>query len=123
MAAPYRLHRATYDGGMGLRKRKEDPDVVRITAAPHNPGQDIDHRQARYLMSMTIRTLCFVGAVFAVKIPWLCGTLIAASFFLPFIAVVIANVAAPRIAQDLEGPGVGGIPDYGELRSRPGQAD
>jgi len=108
---------------MGMRKRKEEPGVVRITAAPHNPGQDIDHRQRNYLISMTIRTLCFLGAVVALKIPWLCGTLIAASFFLPFIAVVIANVAAPRMTQDLEGPGVGTPADFGELRSRPGPTE
>ena len=81
---------------MRLLHRKEDPDVVRITAAPLNPGQDIARRQGRYLLSMSIRTACFVGAVFAVGIPWLCGALIAASFVLPFIAVVIANAAAPR---------------------------
>jgi hypothetical protein len=107
---------------MGLLSRKSDDDVVRITAAPHNPNQDIDRRQGRYLQSMTIRTLCFIGAVFAVKVPWLCATLIAASFLLPFVAVVIANVAAPRIAQDLEGPGVG-PQEYGELRSGPGRTD
>ncbi|MFL6157196.1 MAG: DUF3099 domain-containing protein [Marmoricola sp.] len=100
---------------MGLLRRRTEPDVVRITAAPHNPGADIDRRQTRYLISMTIRSLCFVGAVFAVSIPWLCGALIAASFLLPFVAVVVANVAAPRIAGDLEGPGVATRTDYGEL--------
>jgi hypothetical protein len=104
---------------VGLLSRKPEPDVVRITAAPHNPGQDIARRQSRYLLSMTIRTLCFVGAVFAVGIPWLCAALILASFLLPFVAVVIANAAAPRVTQDLEGPGLPGGSDLGELRSRP----
>ena len=108
---------------MKLSSKKPETDVVRITAAPHNPGQDISRRQGRYLVSMTIRTLCFIGAVFAVKIPWLCATLIAASFLLPFEAVVIANVAAPRVAQDLEGPGVGSDEGYRELRSRPDLTD
>jgi hypothetical protein len=108
---------------MGLLGKKSEPDVVRITAAPHNPDQDIDRRQGRYLVSMTVRTLCFVGAVFAVKIPWLCFTLIAASFLLPFVAVVIANVATPRIAQDLEGPGVAGGSPYGELGPGPDRTD
>ena len=92
-----------------------DPDVVRITAAPENPSQDIDRRQRRYLISMTIRTLCFIGAVLTFRIPWLSGTLIAASFLLPFVAVVVANVAAPRIAGTLEGPGVAPAPDHKEL--------
>lgn len=103
---------------MRLLGRKEDPDVVRITGAPHNPSADIDRRQSRYLLSMSIRTLCFVGAVFAVGIPWLCATLILASFVLPFIAVVIANSAAPRVAQSLEGPGVAARSPFGELNSR-----
>ncbi|RZI81362.1 MAG: DUF1361 domain-containing protein [Microbacterium sp.] len=34
---------------MGLRSRKPDPDVIRITGAPHNPREDIDRRQSRYL--------------------------------------------------------------------------
>jgi hypothetical protein len=105
---------------VGLRKRVPEPDVVRITAAPHNPGEDIDHRQRRYLISMTIRTLCFIGAVVFYKIPWLCGTLIVASFLLPFIAVVVANVASPRIGGELEGPGVGSGPDHDELEG-PGE--
>ncbi|RNL65811.1 DUF3099 domain-containing protein [Nocardioides marmoriginsengisoli] len=100
---------------MGPKKRGDDADVVRITAAPHNPGQDIDHRQRRYLISMAIRTLCFIGAVLAYKIPWLCGLLIVASFILPFFAVVVANLATPRVAGHLDGPGVGTGPDVGEL--------
>ncbi len=101
---------------MGPKKRSSEADVVRITAAPHNPAADIDGRQRRYLISMAIRTLCFIGAVLTYRIPWLCGLLLAGSFLLPFIAVVIANVATPRIAGDLEGPGVEPGPDYGELR-------
>jgi hypothetical protein len=99
------------------RGRKSDPDVVRITAAPHNLEQDIGRRQRRYLISMTIRTLCFISAVLCFRIPWLCGLLLAASLLLPFVAVVIANAAAPRVPQALEGPGVGRDSGYHELRS------
>jgi hypothetical protein len=105
---------------VALRKRDPDADVVRITGAPQNLGADIAHRQRRYLISMTIRTLCFLGAVVSYRIPWLCGTLIAASFLLPFVAVVIANAAAPRVGENLEGPGVGPRSPYGELGSGPG---
>ncbi|MCX6396099.1 MAG: DUF3099 domain-containing protein [Propionibacteriales bacterium] len=101
---------------MGRWSKKAEPDdVIRITGAPHNPREDIDRRQARYLLSMTIRTLCFIAAVFAVSVPWLCAALIAASFFLPFVAVVIANAAAPRVAQNLQGPGVSGAHGFHEL--------
>ena len=89
---------------MGIRKQAEEPDVVRITSAPANVADDVAQRQKRYLISMTIRTLCFVGAVLAFRIPWLCGVLIAASFVLPFVAVVVANAASPRIPGTLDGP-------------------
>lgn len=98
-----------------MRREVPEPDVVRITAAPVNPADDIARRQRRYLISMTIRTLCFVGAVVAYQVPWLCFTLIAASFFLPFIAVVIANAAAPRTAEHLDGPGFDAGPGPGQL--------
>lgn len=104
---------------MGIRNQDQDPDVIRITAAPENPATDIARRQRRYLISMTIRTLCFVGAVISYQVPWLCFTLIAASFFLPFIAVVIANVAAPRVSPYLDGPGFDAGPGPGQLNSGP----
>ena len=45
---------------------------------------------------MTIRTLCFVGAalVGAGPLRWV---LLAGAFFLPYVAVVMANSASPRI--------------------------
>jgi hypothetical protein len=45
---------------------------------------------------MGIRTLCFVGAV-VVGDGWLRWVLIVGAFILPYVAVVMANSAAPRI--------------------------
>jgi len=78
-------------------RRSHRPEVVRITTAPESPEQDMAHRQKRYMISMGIRTLCFIGAVLTIHIPWVCWTLIAASFVLPYIAVVMANTASPRV--------------------------
>jgi hypothetical protein len=78
-------------------RRSHRPGVVRITTAPESPEQDMAHRQKRYMISMGIRTLCFIGAVLTIRIPWVCWTLIAASFVLPYIAVVMANTASPRV--------------------------
>ncbi len=87
----------TYAGGVGAnRKARRDDGVVRITTAPHNPLDDIDTRRRRYVISMTIRTLCFVGAVL-VGDNWLRWVLMAGAFFLPYFAVVVANSASPRI--------------------------
>jgi hypothetical protein len=75
-------------------------EVPRITTAGRSPREELAHRQRRYVLSMTIRTLCFIGAVFARSTPWLCAILIAASFVLPYIAVVMANSASPVIPDD-----------------------
>ncbi len=45
---------------------------------------------------MTIRTLCFVGAVL-VGPGWLRWVLMAGALLLPYLAVVMANSASPRI--------------------------
>jgi hypothetical protein len=87
-----------------VRGRRHDA-AVRITTVSESPGADIAHRQRRYLISMGIRTLCFVGAVFARHIPWLCAVLIVAAFVLPYVAVVMANTASPRLPEGpVEGP-------------------
>jgi hypothetical protein len=66
------------------------PEPVRITTAARSHNQDIALRQKRYLISMTIRTVCFVLAIFSMGHWWL-WVFVAASFFLPTIAVVVAN--------------------------------
>ena len=68
--------------------RQSEP--IRITTAPRSRQQDIAARQRRYLISMTIRTLCFVLAIVSIGHWWL-WVFVAASFFLPTIAVVVAN--------------------------------
>jgi len=81
-------------------------EVPRITTAGPSPRQELAHRQRRYVLSMTVRTLCFIGAVFARSIPWLCVVLIIAAFVLPYVAVVMANSASPVIEEEpLESPG------------------
>ena len=69
---------------------------MRITTAPTSAGEDLDRRRRRYLFSMAIRTLCFVGAV-VVGPGWLRWVLVVGAFILPYVAVVMANSASPRI--------------------------
>ena len=68
---------------------------MRITTAPESPGSEMAHRQKRYMISMAIRTVCFVGAIIADG--WLRWVLVAAAFVLPYVAVVMANSASPRV--------------------------
>ncbi|WP_131760871.1 DUF3099 domain-containing protein [Actinomadura fibrosa] len=70
------------------------PEVYTVTDAPRPMSEDIGHRQRRYLLSMGIRTVCFVGAVVSAMAGaplWLVGLLIVGALFLPYISVVFAN--------------------------------
>ena len=40
-----------------------DMEPVRITTARTSAGEDFSRRQRRYLISMAVRSVCFVGAV------------------------------------------------------------
>ncbi len=79
---------------MAQDHRRSD-DAVRITTASPSHHEDIRIRQRRYLFSMSLRTLCFVGAVI-VGPGLLCWFLIAGAIVLPYIAVVLANAATRR---------------------------
>lgn len=89
LAAPVRRPVADYIGGV------PGEEVVRITTAPVNAADELRQRQHRYLFTMAVRTACFVGAV-AVGPGWLRWVLIAGAVFFPYVAVVMANVAARR---------------------------
>ena len=71
---------------------------IRITTATTSRADDIAARQKRYVMSMSIRSLCFVGAVvsFIAGVSWLWPFLIAGAIVLPYVAVVMANAATTR---------------------------
>src|SRR4051812_1755089 len=67
---------------------------VSITTARSGRTDDIKRRQVKYLVSMGIRTVCFVLAVvLSGPFRWV---MVGAAFVLPYIAVVIANVADGR---------------------------
>ena len=67
---------------------------VSITTARDSRSDDIRRRQIKYLVSMGIRTVCFVLAVvFSGPLRWV---FVAAAFALPYFAVVLANAADSR---------------------------
>ncbi|WP_084541183.1 DUF3099 domain-containing protein [Nocardioides alkalitolerans] len=89
-------------------KNREVP--VRITSAGEAPEEELDHRQRRYIIAMTVRTLCFLGAV-AVGPGWLRWVLLSGAVFLPYIAVVIANTTSQRTDTfEVEGVDVAALP-------------
>lgn len=80
------------------RDRSRSQEAVRITTAATNRNADIAARQRRYLLSMSLRSLCFVGAIVAALagVGWLWPILIAGALILPYIAVVMANAVTTR---------------------------
>lgn len=88
----------TYGGGVaaaehGTPRASGDP-VYRITGVGRGLAEDQATRTRRYLISMGIRTVCFVTAVVASG--WLRWILIAAAVLLPYLSVVFANAGRER---------------------------
>jgi Flp pilus assembly protein TadB len=81
--------------GASSRRQARRDEPVRITTAPTSRADDLAGRQRRYLLSMALRVVCFVGAV-AVGPGWLRWVLVVGAVFLPWIAVVAANAAGGR---------------------------
>jgi hypothetical protein len=80
------------------REHGREPEAIRITSAAASRNADIAARQKRYLVSMGIRTVCFVGAIVAslLQIHWLWPILIVAALLLPYVAVVMANATSTK---------------------------
>lgn len=64
-------------------------DSISITGAQVSLTQDQKARTRRYLVSMAIRTVCFIGAIIASG--WLRWALVFGAVVLPYVAVVMAN--------------------------------
>jgi len=73
---------------------KQEPEVFSISKVETSLTQDQSGRQRRYLISMGLRTACFVGGVMAEGV--LRWSLIVGAVVLPYFAVVIANAGRER---------------------------
>ena len=77
-----------------MERRGDRNAPVSITSARVAHSDDIRGREVRYVLSMLVRTVCFIGAVFADGIfRWV---LVAGALFLPYIAVVLANAGVQK---------------------------
>lgn len=77
---------------------KEKP--ISISSAKYAHSEEIPGRMKRYVISMAIRTICFIGAVMAPSpYRWF---LIAGAVLLPYFAVVIANAGQEQSFQPNE---------------------
>lgn len=92
-------------------KSDDGEQVYLVTSARPGHSQEMAGRSRRYLISMAVRVVCLVLAIFVLS-GWLRVVGIAAALVLPWIAVVMANagpagdrdqptfVSADRVAID-----------------------
>ena len=71
---------------------KSSSHAPSATSLPRAPRDDVDARSARYLVTMGIRIACFILMVVITPYGWYTWVFGAAAIFLPYIAVVSANV-------------------------------
>jgi Flp pilus assembly protein TadB len=113
-------------GHRGVRWQREPamtpkrPEAVRITTARRSRSADIRSREVRYLISMGVRTVCFILAiVVSGPLRWV---FVVAAFVLPYFAVVMANAGSrpdtgapapfdPTAKPALNAPPAGGTTD------------
>lgn len=71
------------------RTATTEPEVHRVTSAQERLSEEQRRRTKRYLISMGIRTACFIAIIFTRGIwQWV---FLAGAAFLPYVAVVAAN--------------------------------
>jgi hypothetical protein len=69
--------------------------VYQISGARPGLSEDISGRTRRYIISMSIRTVCFPIAVFTEG--WVRWLFVAAAILLPYFAVIAANAGRERV--------------------------
>ncbi len=74
------------------------------TSLPRAPRDDADSRTFRYFLMMIIRVVCFVLMVVITPYGWYTWLLGVGAIFLPYVAVVIANVAQGGESADRVSP-------------------
>jgi hypothetical protein len=97
---------------------RHDENVVLVTTAASNPGDERRSRERRYLITMGVRVVAFVAAIFlAQRSWWLAAIAITLSLVLPWVAVISAN-APKRTAPDRRDPSLYGGEDLKQLEDR-----
>ncbi len=74
------------------------------TSLPRAPKEDAGKRSTTYLVMMAIRLVCLGLVLFVTPYSWYTWVFAAMAIFLPYLAVVIANVSADMTAPTALGP-------------------
>ncbi len=88
-----------------------------ITTVPPSPEAERRSRMIKYTIAMSIRVACIFAMLFAQG--WWLVVFAAGAVFLPYVAVVLANVSGPTRGEEVLRPG--NIVPVGPLQ--PGGAD
>jgi hypothetical protein len=78
-----------------------EPDpVYSVTSARSGQRDEIGGRERRYVISMAVRTACFIGAVIAWQTvgAWLGAILFVGALVLPYTSVILANAGVRKRA-------------------------
>lgn len=79
------------------------PSRPTLTNLPLSPDEERKHRMIKYSVAMGIRVLCLFAAILAPG--WWAAVPIIGAIFLPYIAVVIANVSIDSGRGEVQRPG------------------
>jgi len=82
---------------------------IAITALPVSPPEDQRRRFVMYTVTMGIRVVCIVACLFVPG--WWQLLCLAGAVVLPYVAVVLANVARTSVPEAPEAPGPLEIPN------------
>ena len=99
------------------RSHPSGPPVQSVTSVRESLAEEQASRIRRYLFTMAVRTVCFVGAAITGMRgapAWVWGSMAIAAIVLPYVAVVMANAVRSR-------PSGGAGPVRPSSDDRPGQ--
>ncbi|MFS0714641.1 DUF3099 domain-containing protein [Microbacterium sp. 2P01SA-2] len=71
---------------------KHQPATPSATSLPRAPHDDSNRRMTKYFIMMAVRVVCFILMVVIAPYGWHTAALAVGAIFLPYIAVVVANV-------------------------------
>lgn len=83
---------------------KSKRPVPAVTSLPQSPQDEADHRVRRYVLTMTIRFVCFGLMFFVQPFGWYTWVFAIAAAVLPYIAVVFANAGSDSAEGAAESP-------------------
>ncbi|WP_081319102.1 DUF3099 domain-containing protein [Microbacterium testaceum] len=83
---------------------KTSPRAQSATSLPQAPREDAGSRFTKYMVMMGIRIACFVLMAVVHPYGWYTFVFAAGAIFLPYLAVIVANVGADVGARTAEAP-------------------